>query len=195
MSLAINPLFLLLSLLSATFLTRVKAVPVCTSSTNKYYYTAEIELFSPSQLSCPSTEQASIGRFLDAAFDTVGTAGVYQGPIDLKTDLCSSTYPKVYKCCSWDFKTCGSNQWCSSIESNCEGSCAGAYINPQETTQCKALWTACSTDSECCGSSECFIHEDGWKGCEPYFHGLKPGYHEPGWCCSNDFKNCKTDYY
>ena len=135
MSLAINPLFLLLSLLSATFLTRVKAVPVCTSSTNKYYYTAEIELFSPSQLSCSSTEQASIGRFLDAAFDTVGTAGVYQGPIDLKTDLCSSTYPKVYKCCSWDFKTCGSNQWCSSIESNCEGSCAGAYINPQETTQ------------------------------------------------------------
>ena len=162
----------------------------CTSVDGKYYYEADIEIQSMiSTISCSTTEQATIGAFLDAAFDTVATAGAYIGPLDMQAKVCTQPVPKVAKCCSWDYKNCGSDVWCNSENNNCEGACGGAYINPLETTQCKSLWNSCSTSSECCGKAECFVHEDGWKGCEPLGSGLKVGIKEVG-CCSTDLKYC-----
>ena len=179
---------LLLLILSS--LAAISVTGQCTSVDGKYYYEAEIEIMSKtSSISCSLTEQTAIGAYLDSAFDTVATAGAYIGPLDMQAKVCTKPAPQVSKCCSWDFKNCGTDTWCNSMDNNCEGSCGGAYINPLEMTQCKALWSSCSTTSECCGKAECFVHEDGWKGCEPIGSGLKVGVKEAG-CCSNDLKFC-----
>ena len=168
----------------------------CSTTDGNYYYAAEIELSSANETAsnCSYSERTSIGRFLDATFDSVVTTGPYIGTLTLDTDVCDTPLPKVFKCCSWDYKNCGTSSWCSSMENNCEGSCGGAYINPNETTKCKALWSSCTSNSECCGNSECFLHDSGWLGCEPFFHGLAPVVKEAG-CCSWDLKTCSKSSY
>ena len=168
----------------------------CSTTDGNYYYVAEIELSSANETSsnCSYSERTSIGRFLDASFDSVVTAGSLIGKMTLDTDVCETPLPKVYKCCSWDYKNCGTSSWCNSMEHNCEGSCGGVYINPNETTKCKGLWSSCTSNGECCGNSDCFLHSTGWQGCEPLFHGLTTVVKDVG-CCSYDLKTCSKSSY
>ena len=182
---------LLLPVVLSTIIATSSAA-VCTPIDGKYYYNVEINVSSESANTCSAQEQIAIGTFLDKSFDSVVNAGVYAGPVDLQTGVCQLPQPYVQKCCSWNNKYCGSDAWCDAATSNCEGACQGSYIDPLATTTCLALWTTCSSSSQCCGNNvECFVHVDGWKGCERIGSGLIPGVKEPG-CCSNDARTCST---
>lgn len=55
-------------------------------------------------------------------------------------------------CCSWDFSTCGTDDWCNHGRGRCEGSCNGSWITPGAS--CTPLYGECTGQAEltsdCC---------------------------------------------
>ena len=62
------------------------------------------------------------------------------------------------------FMAGGNNTWCDASETRCEQECKGFFINPSERGKCQALWTSCTTSSQCCSPGQC-IFRDGWQHC------------------------------
>ena len=56
-------------------------------------------------------------------------------------------------CCSWNLFNCGVDSWCNSSESNCHGSCGGAWVEKaSEAMTCLAKWQECTNrENSCCG--------------------------------------------
>merc|ERR1712232_94323 len=69
-------------------------------------------------------------------------------------------------CCSFDYKTCGSDPYCNNDASSCS-SCNGQWIEDSPKT-CKALWQQCDggSSTECCGPAAC-VGEAEYSQCQP----------------------------
>jgi cellulose 1,4-beta-cellobiosidase len=69
-------------------------------------------------------------------------------------------------CCTWDFYNCGSDEWCNENETNCQGSCGGAWLKKSsDAMKCLAKWQECTSDpNACCAPTICKGNEN-YKQC------------------------------
>ena len=60
-------------------------------------------------------------------------------------------------CCSWDAVNCPrQSEWCDASKGNCEGGCAGMWVDPTAPRTCRIpLWGACTKDTTGCCAGTC----------------------------------------
>ena len=68
----------------------------------------------------------------------------------------SASAPPTF-CCTWNYKDCEGDEWCSANVGNCAGACNGFWLEKDRVpTNCIALWGECTDDIDgCCTPSVC----------------------------------------
>lgn len=87
-------------------------------------------------------------------------------PTPTKPLTSSPTNGEQDYCCTWNFYDCGTDDWCNESETNCQGSCGGAWLKKSsEAMKCLAKWQECTSEPDACCTPTICKGNDHYKQC------------------------------